>query len=175
MQDDASDPVNGDWRNVGDWTGDGLEDFVAGAPWSSTVGVGHGEIFLFSGSDVRGEFLRDEAAGSWVGDEDEAALGTAIHTPDFDGDDIPDLVPSGAGPYPTTLTVLRGGDVPALRSALPVERIMFGWPLAYSIIPGDYDADGFDDLFHVVYTDDEPTRIGIVRGFDVPWDDPSYW
>lgn len=59
---------------------------------------------------------------------------------------------------------------------MPEVRLGFGYGLpTSSIAPGDYDADGFADLFLVEEPDGEPTRIGILRGFDVPWDDPTYW
>ncbi len=159
------------WHSVGDWTGDGLDDMVTGADYSSSIGHRHGEVFLFSGS-TRGDFLSSDALGSYVGTDDDDRIGSVVFAADFDGDGISDLAVDDGPPYGHLL--LQGGVVPALRSSLPERHIRVDPGLNFAS-PGDVDVDGYADLFAVYVADGEPTLIGIWRGFDIPWDDPYYW
>ncbi|MDP2314650.1 MAG: putative metal-binding motif-containing protein [Pseudomonadota bacterium] len=171
--DGSNERLSGPWRDLGDWSGDGVDDFVAAAPNSSTGGAGAGELYIFSGADTRDEFVGTDAAGSWVGSD--RVLGAHVFGDDFDGDGVHDLISSGAVEG-AMYSVLRGGRVPSLRDPLPTNLVSIGLELgSNALLPGDFDADGYADIFDAGARLDDPARIGIIRGFDVPWDDPTYW
>ncbi|MFZ5481568.1 MAG: putative metal-binding motif-containing protein [Myxococcota bacterium] len=171
----SDDVLDGPWVDLGDWTGDGIDDFAGASPYSSTSGDHHGELYIFSGLDTRAEFEASDALGSWVGDEDLAQLGAVTYTADFDGDGVQDFYTSGRFGDAANASIIRGGTVPSLRAPIPDDTVLFNWGLPLAYAPGDYDGDGFTDVFHVSYEDDGTTLLGILRGFDVPWDDDAYW
>ncbi|MDP2316471.1 MAG: putative metal-binding motif-containing protein [Pseudomonadota bacterium] len=171
---DSTARVSSIWSSIEDATGDGLEDVVAAAPASSTVGNRHGEVYFFSGAALRGEVFRDDALGSYVGDGDRSELGYRLFAADFDGDGVSDIVTSGGTPD-SSFTIVPGGLPAALREPLPSRRLVWELGLSWSIPPGDFDGDDHADLWFIDVDTVGMSRLGIVQGFDVPWDDPTYW
>ncbi len=74
-------------ENIGDWTGDGINDIAIAAPGAGTKGLGNtGIIFLHSGAD--GSLIR-----TIEGNATEFAFGQTLHAPgDVDGDGYNDLL-----------------------------------------------------------------------------------
>jgi hypothetical protein len=169
----------GRWDRLGDWNSDGYDDFKGDANMSEAVAGTRGEVYVFSGVDFRGEVSVSAAAGSWGGEEgiDSISGGPLV---DFDGDGVQDLAISlyrSSGEKATFL--FPGGVIPALHDALPERRLEldYGTDPVLSSWVGDVDGDGFDDLGVASRDKSEEARprFGVIRGFEVPWDDPAYW
>jgi hypothetical protein len=172
---DGSDAFDGGlWADAGDWTGDGRGDALVSAPESGANGRHSGEIFLLSGDTV-GLVYPDDMLGSWTGPSEDAGLGDSLFAQDVDGDGAVDILTTGATEEGGTLSVFQGGTVPSLHDPLPERMLVYGPGYWWGNVPGDVDGDGRADLFSGDATSDEVTRLGVVRGFDVPWDDPTYW
>ncbi len=130
---------------VGDISGDGVPDFIIGAPYADPMGrTAAGSIFVRSGADGEVIFRFDGAnSGDYLG---WAVAGVG----DLDGDGVPDLLMSAPNASPGGRH--RAGSV-YLRSGATRELILqfdgeepeatFGSTLA---VAGDIDGDGVPDI-----------------------------
>ncbi|HET6201747.1 MAG TPA: VCBS repeat-containing protein [Planctomycetota bacterium] len=133
---------------VGDVSGDGLGDFVAGAPWYYSAGyvLDIGLARVYSGAD--GSVLLTS-----VGQNTEDRLGAAVAgLGDVDGDGVPDLAVGApqyraydpAGPLGPGYVRIYSGWTGALLHQLTG---VFGDGFGYSVAgPGDLDGDGAGDV-----------------------------
>ena len=129
----------------GDLDGDGVGDFVIGAPGASPAGQqGAGCLFIHSGRD--GALLR-RIDGPQSGDSMGFSIAAAG---DLDHDGTPDLLAggpnssgSGGGRYFGTALVYSGSTGALL---LRVDALQSNWQLGYSVDHlGDLDGDGDPD------------------------------
>jgi hypothetical protein len=155
---------------VGDWTGDGVDEWVLS---DRNANGGEEGLWIFSGDQtVSGEFTADDALGSWVIPSDTSSL-TYPQVFDLDGDGLQELSLVGlAGRI-----VMHGGSPLSFGAEFPERQLRYEKQMACENQPcnGDFNADGFDDLLASVTGDDDLTRVGIIYGFEVPWDDDARW
>ena len=137
-------------------------------------------MFIMSGATpCTGAISPDDALGSYVLPDNGMSEFEYVHALDFDGDGMKDLVLQEDFGGPTH--VLRGGVLPELHSELPDRRLVFddetsGSVCGWYTCNGDFDGDGFDDLVVGRFTDyGEPFEVGIIQGFEVPWDEGTAW
>jgi len=131
---------------LGDVSGDGIPDFVVGAPWlSSAPSFTPGEVRVYSGASGLQLYVVGIGASPLVD-----GLGWSLADPgDVNGDGVPDVL-AGA-PYGGSdrfgRAVVLSGDTGALLMTLAPGPASspgsFGRALA---APGDCDGDGFPDL-----------------------------
>jgi len=172
--------------SMGDIDGDGLDDWLLGTRYypedsydyegalylvtEPIAGqAGDGTIHSAPGDSV-GNYLVGSSAGKY--------LGSNCRILDFDGDGGSDVLAFHTSPdYESAYMVLPGRDLLSGPAAEAQDRLY----LAYRSVlnAGDYDGDGDDDLL-VQYWDEELypagfSGVGILPGWDVPWDDPDFW
>lgn len=180
--------------SAGDLDGDGLADWVAGLTDADSNTDDPGALYAVSGAHQTGgtaESIPAAAEGWWTGTL-ERAIGTGCGSGDIDADGTPELfveradivayrdndyqwavarthgMPAPGDHFPQSLVLLRPYEDEAWRS------------LYMSQVPsvGDYDGDGFNDILLSGYHDSDEIGMGgfvIIPGWDVPWDDPTYW
>jgi hypothetical protein len=171
---------------VGDWDGDGLDDWVAESSHDSNVEYWDGSLYLFSGAS--GGAAGDLAYAQMIGTGERAALGSAYPRAmaDLTGDALPEIgtamlmdsesgtedvavvIPSGsysglALPVPENTLLFRGSEAD--------ERVATAAPSA-----GDFDGDGVNDILTGGgYWGAQRGREYLILGGDIPWDNPSAW
>ena len=146
---------------VGDVTGDGIDDLFVGAPRGGKgTRFGAGDIYLIAGP-IRGEIdLADRAAdATFRGQTPLERAGVVLGLSDMNGDGVPDLIVATSG------TPVATAHAPGFRSGTGVVRIIDGTlrgehaleptamltvhgaqSLGASVLGGDYNGDGHDDL-----------------------------
>jgi hypothetical protein len=152
-------------RAVGDWDGDGHDDVALTNIRSTTAGVEHGEVYFFGGG-LSGEQTMADTDGSVVGSEAAPCCITLI-SHDVDADGRSDLL---ARSYSWYLLPASHG-IPPLRT--PIDEVALVYDDITSARAGpDFTGDGNDDWMAVGR---DSSRIGIIPGWSIPWDDPYYW
>ncbi|MDP2308046.1 MAG: putative metal-binding motif-containing protein [Pseudomonadota bacterium] len=157
---------------LGDWTGDGVEEWVLTLPGVGDEGE-EGLWVLSADVAVSGAFSTDDALGSWILPPSYSGFDRP-HALDLDGDGVNELIFGGEYGY----DVIRGGTPLSIAADLPANRLSYDGDSICGFTPceGDFNGDGFDDLAVVEWaTDFENTHVWIIPGFDVPWDDVSRW
>ncbi|MFZ5478264.1 MAG: MopE-related protein [Myxococcota bacterium] len=178
---------------VGDWDGDGFDDWVAADYKRPSYRLMEGEIYLFPGGSSelsRGSVIVDDlAVASVIGDGTRADLGgdAVSCLDDLDGDGVGEFAAS------TYRTVDSVGDLDVVvfssvegiagtessipdralrvRGDVPVEGI--GYLGAFS---GDFDGDGEPDLgFASIGSGSQPGRTYLILGGSIPWTDSAAW
>ncbi|HZN03226.1 MAG TPA: VCBS repeat-containing protein, partial [Candidatus Polarisedimenticolia bacterium] len=117
---------------VADLDADGDAD-IAVADVASYTAQRPGGLFMLL-NDGSGAFLQSSILASGIGPY-------FVQVADMTGDGIPDLVASANAGYTAILAGLGGGAY--------AEPIFFGTP--GTVVPGDFDGDGFQDLLVVSY------------------------
>jgi hypothetical protein len=140
-----------------DFNADGLDDLVVGAPGKALWdGPRSGAAFSFQGS--AGGLLPDmvlDQEGLGANEADDQ-LGAAIATGDFDGDGFDDVAlgapgeAPGESPASGAVFVFKGGET-GLRPDIALDQSGLGYNeegdrFGASLVAGDFDGDGFDDL-----------------------------
>ena len=161
-------------QNVGDLNGDGLDEIAVGSPFTSET-VGRGIVYVLSApgpAELRDGLLDDVAAWILTGDAEQALLGRALTSGDWDGDGTTDLAvsaPSGDSAATSRVFLL---DSAALESGQPG-----GWhTLRYSgssgdgfgisLESGDGDGDGRPELIIGAPHREDELSGGAVYRFD---------
>lgn len=143
---------------LGDITGDGVGDFIIGAPRANGGASFSGRVFVLSGSNGATLF-------QWSGRQSFDRFGeTVVGLGDVDGDSVPDLAYSapagGAGSFDGGIVRVHSGATGALirehRGTTLMARLGSGLDRA-----GDLDGDGAQDLAIGIPGDD---TAGIDRG-----------
>ena len=126
-----------------DFDGDGVEDYLVGAPrWDGTT-IDEGAAYVIYGP-IEGELSLLDADARLEGEEEDRA-GEALAAGDFDADGYDDV--AVGAPWQSTVFVHFGpvsGDVDL--DALEFVHRGAGGELGTSLATGDFDGDGFDDL-----------------------------
>ncbi len=180
--------------SAGDLDGDGLADWVVGLRESTYSFDDPGALYTISGGHRTSgdpESVASAAEGWWAGTV-ERAVGYQCGSGDIDDDGSPELfveradivayrendyqwavartqgMPAPGDPFPQSLVLLRPYADEAWRS------------LYMSQVPrvGDYDGDGFNDILLSGYHESDDLGMGgfvIIPGWDIPWDEASYW
>lgn len=180
--------------SAGDLDNDGLADWVVGLTEADSNTDDPGALYAMSGtyrSNGTAQTVPDAAEGWWTGTV-ERAVGNACGSGDIDADGTPELLvarldllayrdddyqwavartagmPAAGDPFPQSLVLLRPYEDSAWRS------------LSMSQVPaiGDYDGDGFNDILLSGYHESDDLGMGgfvIIPGWDIPWDEVSYW
>ena len=149
---------------LGDQDGDGLDELVIGAPWSSPEGRTHaGAVYIkrgvASGGDLDFDVVRDDGVPTWdvelYGTRSNAFFGHAVATGDYNGDGVEDIAVTawGArvprqdmGAVYVFLGPLQNGSFPAESADMIIRGGSQGDRLGWSIDAADLDGDGLDDL-----------------------------
>ncbi|HKK73296.1 MAG TPA: hypothetical protein VKA86_19000 [Candidatus Krumholzibacteria bacterium] len=157
--------------HAGDVNGDGIGDFIAGAPFDNALGAEAGRAFVWFGgssmSDRPDVVLDDGSAGDWfgfsvagIGDvDDDGYDDVAVGAP---GDD-PSGEKSGAVYVYLGGPSFSGSSEPIFAGEVGGDR--FGWSVSAA---GDLDDDGIDDfVVGAPYSDATGTdrgRVYVFRG-----------
>lgn len=162
---------------VGDLDGDGRGEVVLGAP-----GEGAGRLWIVSGAQLADGSTLDaqDAAWSILGEQDGDEAGSgAGRAGDVDGDDVPDLL---AGAWQVEASSGRfyllygadmgaGGVVSLADAAVTITGDSPGDRLRrWSVVPGDLDGDGRDDLLlgaNDVWSGDDSGRAYVFLATDL--------
>ena len=175
----AGDAAGSSVAMVGDVTGDGLADALAGAPWSSDGGDGAGQAYLLAGG-TSGVVSLSAADAVFTGAAIAMHLGSALTALDLDNDGQLDLALGASGDadgaaYGTDAghTYVYYGPVSGAFSSAAADVTvtgMSGDALGTALAAGDVDADGIDDLMIGAPDDDAHRGAGSVyvlygRGF----------
>lgn len=155
-------------RGAGDLNGDGIGDFVVGAPYDDTIGLNAGRAFVWFGGDALSpdpDLILDDCTGSDYFGFAVAGIG------DVDGDGIDDLAVGAPGARRAgavgVVYLYRGGvtmdDVVDRELAGEVAGDRFGWSISAA---GDMDRDGTDDfVVGAPYNDSAGQDVGRVYLF----------
>ncbi len=156
-------------RCIGDWDGSGLPELAVGWQHSESLGHDRGEVLLFVDGYV-GEESTSNADSSIVGDREDQEFGRYLFpsptTDDLwvtDVDSSSFLIPRSQGlpPYRSELSDLRTYQ-------LQQDQAPGGWASA----SGDLDGNGFDEFTFVISGEG---GIHLYMGWDIPWDDDTWW
>ncbi|NBB93514.1 MAG: hypothetical protein GVY32_10150 [Gammaproteobacteria bacterium] len=137
-------------REIGDIDDDGFADFAIGAHKYSNGQTEEGVVFVYLGSAAG---LSTTPDWEYESNLTDARLGVAIAGGDLNGDGIDDLAVGALGyekaPHTGGAVLVFFGESAGL-SSVPDQIISAGQAGAFFgrglAIPGDLDADGFDDL-----------------------------
>lgn len=151
---------------IGDLNGDGVAEFIIGAPQDPAAAFFGGRAFVYSGSDgtrihtIAGGFL--EFLGTAV-----AGLG------DVDGDGVPDYavgapgLPPQFGAWPGRVLVFSGADHSLIHETVSTPGSRFGQDIHSA---GDVTGDGRSDLIVGAPFDDsggvDAGRVHLLSGVD---------
>lgn len=133
---------------VGDITGDGISEILAGAPRASNADQSVGAAYVFSGATGTAVFVCTGPITASVPSEFGTAVGSGG---DIDGDGVPDIVVGAPNADGAVDGFLRGaifsysGFDGSLLFSLAGEEDRDSFGLGASIV-GDANSDGFDDV-----------------------------
>jgi hypothetical protein len=130
--------------NIGDVTGDGLDELLIGAPGSNLGGIGAGSVFVYS-------YVTNTFAYAIHGSQAGEALGTSVgFMGDSDGDGFPELLVGspnatvGGSPNTGLVQVFSGASGQPL---LALEGMQAGEMFGSSVSStSDVDGDGVDEI-----------------------------
>ncbi|MEN8145152.1 MAG: FG-GAP-like repeat-containing protein [Gemmatimonadota bacterium] len=129
---------------AGDVNGDGVDDFIVGAPSASVVGAGAGRAYVYSGLDGSVIFTHDPAVSG-------AAFGHSVGGPgDLNGDGFDDLLvgaPNTGGGG--RVYVISGATGTPLYTSIAPDATAVSLGQFWLESPGDLDSDGSPDIFAV--------------------------
>ena len=171
--------ADGGWgtpfTDIGDWDGDGTSEWMFSKGNHDEDGEDAVAI-LSAAAAVVGEFGEDDAIGTFPLRDPEGAEYYRLQSMDFDGDGARDMLLMEAG----STVVIPWGTPLAPHASLPDHTLAYSSESAAGVcgsyLCGDFDADGFGDLLTIEFDSSAPyTDVYVVRGFAVPWDDPTYW
>ncbi len=145
----AGDLAGAALSEAGDVDGDGLGDFLVGAPYSDEAAASAGKVYLVSGGGGAGDLALADADASWLGIAAGDLAGTALWGGgDLDGDGYDDI---GVGSGGAGAWVLLGPVASATGSLADADvwlQAEDGGDAAGSDVSGgaDVDGDGVADL-----------------------------
>ena len=129
----------------GDFTGDGIGDLVLGTPGAGSTG----SVLLFAGP-LTGTLLEDEATLELSFESTDGGVGSRLHTADFDGDGIAELLVTGtrtAGRSESGALWVYEGPLSATSAPVATLTPSTGNDLAHALDTlDDFDGDGLVDL-----------------------------
>ena len=171
-----------DVTGLGDWNGDGYDDWVAGHYQMSYDGEEVGGLRFIEGTAaaIEGD-LDDVAAGVVYGAYDDQQLGSVVNVIDFDGDTVLELMVFARATDDEEahgFGLLRSADgLPDGTSVYSPDFEFKGMEYG-TAAAADWDADG-DQEFITYLTGltegESPGGFLLVPGWEVPWDSPEYW
>jgi PKD repeat protein len=139
---------------LGDVSGDGLLDLVLGAPFSDAPGNDGGVVYLHHGRAGFTSQTPAQANVRLVGPSSFDNFGAALATGDVTGDLVVDLLvgaPNAGSSSAGGVYVFRGGaslvSGPASSAMVLISGDGNDEHLGSSLAAGDFDGDGFADLF----------------------------
>lgn len=137
-----------------DVTGDGTDDLVAGAPFSDTEGPNTGRVYVLPGGSIVPTRMAEEAIAVIAGFVGDTDLGRTLGHGDVNGDGRQDLLVAGYATRPDGVTraqvrgyLGRGDAAPGTFAPdFTLDAEVPSSSLGDSIVCGDYDKDGRDDI-----------------------------
>jgi hypothetical protein len=179
-----------EWGNtaavVGDWTGDGIDDWVGVDSLRSVDHDREGALYLMPGrrdaATLGTAEVESVASASLLGGADLMRLGNLQPraVADVNGDGALELATTMGTPDARVGLIVPSAQYTGLGGALPREVLRLQDPSGAAITSapslGDYDGDGFLDV--LVTSQNWGSLLGrtwLVSGAGIPWDDPSAW
>ncbi len=172
---------------LGDLDGDGLGEWMVGDGEAAHNGPYSGALHVLSGARQHGWDSEPEeaAVGSWLGPHEEAVLGQGCQVGDFDGDGHQELIFSRVTTEVTIWTADRRLEIVQIPGIPePAAPMPYGLSIGSTedehavrpdLQPSDIDGDGTEDLLLQFNLSMEQDTIFLLPGWQIPWDDPTWW
>ncbi len=153
---------------LGDWDGDGYDDWVASCGECTDTQDAEGVVAVLPGGAAQQVWSGEELQG-WWGAEVKAGLGTRLTVADLDGDERLELVVSFAGSDSLLANVDGGLPTWTWEPDATLRITGLGGPPHVADIDGDGDDDLVTRACSVDGVDHVLDRFGIIEGWDIPW------
>ncbi len=160
------------WFSVADWDGDGVSDLSVNA-WPEVGDAGEYNEWLILPGPYSGTLAVADAPGGYDFEGSPLDTGPSAGTQRCGSGATGNFLVRGAG---TWLLMPEPPALPPRHSLLPARVTAIDGSTSGNVACGDVTGDGADDLVFGVQEDwMDGDQIRIIPGWEIPWDDDTYW